>query len=36
MSQAYRVPPRESANPNMLIPALKVKSFHFTSLSEAV
>jgi predicted Zn-dependent protease len=36
MSEAFRVPPRESANPTMLIPAIKVRDFNFSSLSEAV
>lgn len=36
MSESQRVPPRESANPTMLIPALKLREFNFTSLSEAV
>lgn len=36
MARSQRVPPRESANPTMLIPALKVREFNFTSLSEAV
>lgn len=36
MSQSYRIPPRESANPNMMIPAIKVRDFNFSSLSEAV
>jgi len=36
MSQSLRVPPRESANPTMMIPAIKVREFNFSSLSEAV
>ncbi|MEX2117775.1 MAG: TldD/PmbA family protein [Bacteroidota bacterium] len=36
MSQSQRVPPRESATPTMMIPALKVRDFNFSSLSEAV
>jgi predicted Zn-dependent protease len=36
MSVALRVPPRESGNPTMLIPAIKVRDFNFSSLSEAV
>ncbi len=36
MSQAFRIPPRESASPTMLIPAIKVSEFNFSSLSEAV
>ncbi len=36
MSRSQRVPPRESANPTMMIPAVKVREFNFTSLSEAV
>lgn len=36
MSAAQRVPSRESGNPSIVIPALKVKNFNFTSLSEAV
>lgn len=36
MSQAMRVPPRESRSPNIVVPALRVKEFTFSSLSEAV
>ncbi|MEX2190746.1 MAG: TldD/PmbA family protein [Bacteroidota bacterium] len=36
MSLPQRIPPRESASPTMLIPAIKVREFNFSSLSEAV
>jgi predicted Zn-dependent protease len=36
MSTAMRVPPRESQSGNIMVPALRVKEFNFTSLSEAV
>lgn len=36
MSKEMRVPPRESGNPNIVVPALKLKAFGFSSLSEAV
>ncbi len=36
MSESQRVPPRESATPTMMIPAVKVREFNFSSISEAV
>ena len=36
MSKEMRGPPRESGNPNFVIPALKLKEFNFSSISEAV
>lgn len=36
MSEAVRVPPRPARAANVVVPALKVSSFHFTSVSEAV
>lgn len=36
MSKAMRVPPRESQSGNIVVPALRLKEFNFTSLSEAV
>jgi predicted Zn-dependent protease len=36
MSAAVRVPPRPGRDANVVVPALKVSSFHFTSVSEAV
>lgn len=36
MSQEVRVPPRESQSTNILVPALRLKEFNFSSLSEAV
>lgn len=36
MSISMRVPPRESQSRNIMVPALRIKEFNFTSLSEAV
>ncbi len=36
MSTAVRVPPRPSRNIHVVVPGLKLRSFHFTSVSEAV
>jgi predicted Zn-dependent protease len=36
MSKSMRVPPRESQSSSIMIPALRLKEFNFTSLSEAV
>lgn len=36
MSRSLRVPPRESRSPNVVVPALRVKEFNFSSVSEAV
>lgn len=36
MSRSMRVPPRESRSPNVVVPALRVKEFNFSSVSEAV
>lgn len=36
MSEAVRVPPRPARLASVVVPALKVSSFHFTSVSEAV
>lgn len=36
MSKQVRVPPRESRSPNVVVPALRVKEFNFSSVSEAV
>lgn len=36
MSKEMRIPPRESQSTNVVVPALRVKEFNFSSLSEAV
>lgn len=36
MTEAVRVPPRPGRAVNIVVPGLKVSSFHFTSVSEAV
>ncbi len=36
MSKEIRIPPRESQSTNIAVPALRVKEFNFSSLSEAV
>lgn len=36
MSRSMRVPPRESRSPNVVVPALRIKEFNFSSVSEAV
>lgn len=36
MSKEMRIPPRESQSTNIVVPALKLKEFNFSSLSEAV
>ncbi|HWP81112.1 MAG TPA: TldD/PmbA family protein [Bacteroidota bacterium] len=36
MSRSMRVPPRESQSGSIMVPALRIKEFNFTSLSEAV
>ncbi len=36
MSKEMRIPPRESQSTNIVVPALRLKEFNFSSLSEAV
>ncbi len=36
MSAAVRVPPRPQRRSDVIVPALRVKEFHFSSVSEAV